>query len=159
MFDPNAPRSERLGAKQASALLAPQLADVFLRFEARLNGMADANRWSPEDVKAAIDSVDLPLWWLNDTMGGQRPGVHFEVPASEIVADGAVLDAEVAREIGPVLDKACARLQQIQRRQEREAGFRPGEDELRQLLRDVRYAANDLRRALHDITPSGPGVG
>jgi hypothetical protein len=152
IIDSNAPKQERLPVKTASALLAPQLADVLLRFEAELNAMEAEGRWGKDDVGAAIGIVDQPLWWVNNTMAGDRPGVHFEIPDSESVPAGMNLDAEIAKQMGSILDKAYVVLQKMEQNLNGNHRHPVGPEGKERMLRDVRYAANDLRRAVEAMT-------
>jgi len=147
-----APLEERLTMKPASVICAPQLADALLRLETRLNDMEAGGEWSPDQVRAAMDDIRQPLSWMNAVMGGKRPGIHFDVPASEAVPEGASIDGKVAVDMANVLDKGYVRLHRIL------SGSALDEtpDEKRKVLRDVRYASNDLRRAIEDIRPEGP---
>lgn len=135
-----------LSYKRASQLLAPQLVDTLLSLETSLNDAAAREDWSRQTLVEMVEALDRPLWWVNDAIGGKAPGVDFDVAPSETsVSD---IDAPAITSLGKLLDTACVRLMAL--RDGREV-IDPAR--LRgQLLRDVRYAANDVRRLLPDVS-------
>jgi hypothetical protein len=150
MGTPDTIHEDKPSKKVASVICAPQLADALLRLEARLNDMEAGSQWTLDQLMAAQDDIRQPLWRMNDVMCGKRPGVDFDGPASETVPEGETIDEKVASDIASVLDKGYVRLGRLA-----SGAAQPEEEERRKLLRDVRYAANDLRRALEDIRPEG----
>lgn len=111
--------------------------------------MESDDDWSFSRVSAVVERLYKPIGsWVEDTMAGKEPGVDFEVPYSGTeITD---MDAKVVKRVSRILDKACADLMSIQAGDHRDhTATSVGSTRLRErTLRDVRYAANDMRKVV-----------
>lgn len=135
--------------KEAALFIAPQLVDAFFQFETKLNSLPQPDGWALEDIETALDGVGEPIEWMEDLVlvGATEVPVSQRRLTAEVLRTN--LTAEVLRskafgQLAKVLDKSATRLKSLREapvEQDRAA-------EISRVLKDVRYAANDIRRAL-----------
>jgi hypothetical protein len=131
--------------KEISSLIAPQLIDALFQFEANLNSLPENEGWSFEVVESVLKNVAEPIEWMEALF---LTGA-VEVPESRREIGADVLDSKPVKQLAKVIDKSCASLMSLRT-------VVPNQDRVAiciKVLRDVRYAANDLRRALGEPIP------
>jgi hypothetical protein len=130
-----------------SRLTAAQLSDVLFRLENALNAMPET-AWSVDDVERVVRSLTDPLGWIESGLRGDE----FDVPPASRELSASVMSSKIVGQLAKIIDRSCAELMVLR--------DTPPETVLgaqAKVLRNVRYAANDLRRELGQPHPHQQG--